>query len=64
MPNMMYLNPEDERDAEIRKLLDEGLKPITICAILDVEMQRIYDIIDEDVDYDDDDIEYIPYTEE
>jgi len=35
-----------ELDMEIRNLLEDGLRPITIAGILDIPLQMVYDVLD------------------
>ena len=33
-------------DLEIRNMLEEGLRPITIAGLLDIPLQMVYDVLD------------------
>ena len=39
-------------DLEIRKMLDEGLRPFTIASLLKVPLQMVYDVIESETEND------------
>lgn len=47
----MIFEPRDI-DQEIRNLIDEGLKPTTIAALLKVTLQQVYEVLYEEEHYD------------
>jgi len=48
--------------AKIMELLDEGLKPISVSAILDVPLEMVYDAVEQNDEYEDD--IFVVYNEE
>ena len=48
--------------AKIMELLDEGLKPISVSAILDVPLEMAYDAVEQNDEYEDD--IFVVYNEE
>jgi len=48
--------------AKIMDLLDEGLKPISVSAILDVPLEMVYDVVEQNDEYQDD--IFVVYDEE
>ena len=40
--------------AKIMDLIDEGLKPISVSAILDVPLEMVYDVVEQNDEYEDD----------
>ena len=47
----MIFEPRDI-DQEIRNLIDEGLKPTSIAALLKVTLQQVYEVLYEEENYD------------
>jgi len=47
---------------KIMELLDEGLKPISVSAILDVPLEMVYDAVEQNDEYEDD--IFVVYNEE
>jgi hypothetical protein len=48
--------------AKIMDLLDEGLKPISVSAILDVPLEMVYDAVEQNDEFEDD--VFVVYDEE
>jgi hypothetical protein len=48
--------------AKIMELIDEGLKPISVSAILDVPLEMVYDAVEQNDEYEDD--IFVVYNEE
>jgi hypothetical protein len=48
--------------AKIMELLDEGLKPVSVSAILDVPLEMVYDAVEQNDEYEDD--IFVVYNEE
>jgi hypothetical protein len=48
--------------AKIMDLLDEGLKPVSVSAILDVPLEMVYDAVEQNDEYQDD--IFVVYDEE
>ena len=48
--------------AKIMELLDEGLKPISVSAILNVPLEMVYDAVEQNDEYEDD--IFVVYNEE
>jgi hypothetical protein len=48
--------------ARIMELLDEGLKPVSVSAILDVPLEMVYDAVEQNDEYEDD--IFVVYDEE
>ena len=48
--------------AKIMELIDEGLKPISVSAILDVPLEMVYDAVEQNDEYQDD--IFVVYDEE
>ena len=48
--------------AKIMDLLDEGLKPISVSAILDVPLEMVYDAVEQNDEFEDD--IFVVYDEE
>ena len=51
-----------ELDAEIRSLLDEGLKPVSIAGLLRCPLEMVYDVMESDID-DSDAYDIVSYDE-
>ena len=47
----MIFEPRDI-DQEIQNLIDEGLKPTTVAALLKVPLQQVYEVLYEEENYD------------
>jgi hypothetical protein len=58
----MMRNEVADLHTKIMDLIDEGLKPISVSAILDVPLEMVYDVVEQNDEYQDD--IFVVYDEE